>query len=244
MGSFNLACVATNTPLLYGDRCVAVRVKPITDRYGRGDPGDSISSAHFICASPVRGAYGDYGYVEIDGGGTVGDGDDDTGEYMVFHEYAYDLMRETYELYRAEDDAWHVANGGMPEYRKKNLKAVEDTLDALENRQNKNEDEMSDIDKAMMELRLMNMRELVHSPEGEYPYSVFWTEVLMQSKTPRKTYKEFKDNVDWLFFARHTFHFHFRPSLYAGQEIDARGLLKMAEATAAHLHKYQNEEEE
>lgn len=246
MGSFNLACVVTNTPIMDGERCVAVRVKPIEQRYGRGDLGDAIQSAHFICAAPVRGVYADYGNVDTDAGNTVGDADDDMGEYMLFHEYAFDAMRDAVFAERAREKAWsdeYYAKNGVPDYVLSRQKSEADTLQALEDAQSK--DALSETDAAILEFKVNSgIFDLIHAPEGENPYAIFWREVMRLTPTPKVTFENFKNDVDWLFHARHTFSFHFRPSLYAGQEIDSAGLLKMAEATVKHLQQYEDEGDE
>jgi len=213
MGSFNLACVATNMTIQEGDRCVAFVVEPIDRKYGRGMPGDSITSPFYITSYPIRGEYADYGHGDADSGKTYGR-EETTDRLMIFHEWAYEAILSAVHAERARYKAWEdacYAEREIPQYR---------------------------IDRA---------NRLVNAPEGEAPHATFWNKKIAESDSPRKEYGKYKEHVEIMFACRHTFHFQFHPSRYAGQEFELKGLLTLHAAMGNYLLEQQkrwNEDEE
>ena len=234
MGSFYMTCRVTNSPITDGDRCVAIKVCPIETPSGRARYLDSIASPCYMTTMPKRGVYADYGHVDVDGGGTIGDTDEDTGTYMLFHEYAFDIMHEAFDREDAREKKFtdkYYAENGVPQYVIDREVGIFEALKFLE-KDATSIDELDDV------FAYMHLNALVHAPEGENAHKVFWQEALKTVESPRKLYEAYQEQLSWLFWARYAFGFQFRPSLYGGQEVEAWGIKRLAEVTASKMSEY------
>ena len=72
------------------------------------------------------------------------------------------------------------------------------------------------------------------APEGERPHTTFWQAGFHQSSDPRLYYETYKALIEPMHTIRSTFGFDFRPSLYAGQEVDYVGLYDLHQRAADH----------
>ena len=181
---------------------------------------------------------------------------------MIFHEWAYEAILSAVHAERARYKAWEdacYAEREIPQYRIDRANRIEATLKALE----EGEDDIGALMDTMPEdeeekktwfaeqkeriFASINEERLVNAPEGEAPHATFWNKKIAESDSPRKEYGKYKEHVEIMFACRHTFHFQFHPSRYAGQEFELKGLLTLHAAMGNYLLEQQkrwNEDEE
>lgn len=242
MGSFNMACKATNLSLTYGDPIVAFPVLPITGKHGRSEPGDLLCSSHHIVGWPIHGTYGDYGHIDTPektyGQKHPHDGSKpDELEYMMFHEFAFDLLKATVFKERARHEAWqaeYYADKPEPEWR------AQERAD-LEGKIQEQEERVRDPENYEPRLWVNSRGHMFYAPEGEYPHEAFWRTAFTQSDAPRQFYADYEDKVGWIHAARYTFNFQISPSLYAGQEVELDGQIAMHSAALKYLEEQRAE---
>lgn len=236
MGSFNLACMATNLSLTYGDPVVAYPVSKIDGKFGRGEPGDLLCSSHFIAGWPIRGTYGDYGHIDTPdktyGQKHPHDGTEpDENEYIIFHAWAYDIMQATVEAERQRHKAWmaeYYKDEPEPEWRVKEREDTEAMIQEQEAR-------VADPENYEPKVWINSRANLFYAPEGEYPHEKFWRTAFCNTDKPRALYEKYQEEVGWMTAARYTFNFQIRPSLYAGQEVELDGQIILHEAALKYL---------
>ncbi len=217
MGSFYMACAASNAPLTDGQEIVACKLKLETGE-GRGG-ADTFNRQWYISDFPQHGVYNDYGRMLCPDGSEVDSGEDDV---LFIAKWAWEVLTEAVVKSWEEHDARYVKYNeegkGWTNYR---LQSIQEAKDAINMSLRPGFDP---LDKLIDGYKISQA--LRWGGEGCRNSDKHWRDTILSSEDPHATHDRFLVEVLPIICSTHFVYWRLIPSLYASQDPHTETLIK------------------
>lgn len=223
MGSFYMACVASNAPLLEGEEVVACKLK-LEKGEGRGS-ADTFNRQWFLADFPQQGVYNDYGNVLLPDGTELESSEDDL---LIMAKWAHDVLVKMVQKSWKDEDARYVEyNKQGLNYTNWRLKHIADGKAAIDTHlllPPDPEDRGAVLLRAIEQMR--THEHLRWGGEGCANSDRFWREKILASEDPHATHDRFRAEVLPITCSTNFLYWRIIPSMYASQDDNTDELIK------------------